>query len=200
MALDGPEEPEPGVSEHESDSEASSHFSVRMKNEKSGKPPTKKARKDGSTAAGKDDQDKSQKLLARADTILQNLNMVTPLGLYMGKVKDADNRVSKAMDIMTKLESSGSSSARTKSLVSDLQTASNTVSTNTVVIGALRAAANAANAQDRRSALEDFPQSHLDTFAALPADCINSVLADLGRKLIEDCQFGNITKLFYFQI
>lgn len=196
MALDGPEAEEPVASEHESDSEASSAFGVvpKQKSKDENQKANKKGKKDGIGGNSKDDPEKGQKLLARAEGVLQSLNMMTPLAIYMGKAKEADSCVTKAMDMASKLESSGSSAARTKGLVSDLGSASTTVSTNMVVLGALSEAAKAADALSRRKGLEELTESHLDTFTSLPADCINSVLADVGRKLIEDgLQMGGKT-------
>ena len=173
---------EPNVDESGDESDGSeSGFGVSMvlkkvKEPSRGTPPPAKQRKVKDEQGGK----KAEKLMTKAKAINTTLNSTTALGMWQGMVKqkDVDTRIQKAYDSLASLEAETSEEG--KNLHMDLK-------------------AGVALVENHASILADWDLSTLDIsklqnvtrdqvtmFATLPADCLNAMVADFGKKIIQD--------------
>lgn len=178
LALEGPEEVE-AVEEvtHDEPSEAESEASEFGFKAKAPLKQPKRQEQQPKPDKNQAKNEKTEKALAR---VLASLD-VTPLAIWQEsvKTKDVENRVAKAMDLAQKMEL-GDSTAKEKA--NDLTSRAKLL-TNYLEVLAFDVTG------DLKTVLAAFDGAKMELLAQLPADCLNAVLSDIGRKVLEDLIF-----------
>ena len=174
------EEPNADESGGESDG-SESGFGVAMVNKKvkdssrSAAPPAK-VRKVKEEQPGK----KTEKLMSKAKAINSTLNSTTALSMWQGTVKqkDLDSRIQKAYDSLSSLETETTEEA--KNLHMDL----------TAGVALVENHANILSAWDMSTVdinkLQNASSDKVTMVATLPSDCLNAMMSDFGKKVIQD--------------
>ena len=186
MALNEADEEEEAAPKEDSEdgfeSDASSEFGImqsgpRKEKDTKEKPNGKKNGKDAKPKPAAEPSGKTPKLAQMASKTLDSLTMITPLAIWQGsaKMKDIQSHVTRALELQAKLEAEGSS--QSKVLANDLQEAATRMSKFSEAILSITMDG------DLRGSVQSY--SYTEVFCSLPADCVNAILADLGRKLVE---------------
>lgn len=191
---------EPGDQEpEESDGDGSSsesNFGVAEVKKKKGKDATTTGKNKGGSRKAEpvkqEAADKSEKAIERAAGVASALEPISPLMIWQGtaKEKDCATRASKALALAEGLSKDGRPEA--KSMADKLKTASETMERNLETLSALRFDETTSAVEACRS----FDPIFLERVASLPADCLNAVLCDWGRKILEDY----ICILYYYKL
>ena len=157
-----------------------SGFGVAMVNKKvkdssrSAAPPAK-VRKVKEEQPGK----KTEKLMSKAKAINATLNSTTALSMWQGTVKqkDLDSRIQKAYGSLSSL---AETTGEAKNLHMDL----------TAGVALAENHANILSAWDMSTVdinkLQNASSDKVTMFATLPSDCLNAMMSDFGKKVIQD--------------
>ncbi|CAK9112467.1 Uncharacterized protein SCF082_LOCUS52143, partial [Durusdinium trenchii] len=195
------EEPEEAVdpieempSEAESDASSGSGF-FGVKHAK----PVKEKQPDARTAPSRGpvkpeaEEKKHEKLLAKAKSTLSTLEALSPMAIWQGTVKEKDigSRLEKAGQVITSLEKDGRDDA--KSLIADLQTSMMAAETHVQLLCTDMA-------YDSLDELDKILPHVVDKVAKMPSDCLNAIMSDIGKKVIQDCDLaqGSVADTFFF--
>ena len=192
------EEPEEAVdpieempSEAESDASSGSGF-FGVKHAK----PVKEKQPDARTAPSRGpvkpeaEEKKHEKLLAKAKSTLSTLEALSPMAIWQGTVKEKDigSRLEKAGQVITSLEKDGRDDA--KSLIADLQTSMMAAETHVQLLCTDMA-------YDSLDELDKILPHVVDKVAKMPSDCLNAIMSDIGKKVIQDCATSFVLSSFH---
>ena len=148
----------------------------RQKEAREPKPLKEKENKAGGTGGG----DKGQKLMGKVEVIVNSLHSITPLALWQGsvKMKDVEARLQKAMDVSQKLEADPSpENHEMGAKILDMAGATELLID---MITALR------DAEKLHVYLPSLDETFVQRLSFLPGDCVNAMLADIGRKILQE--------------
>lgn len=165
-------------------SESSSEFGFggSKKNQTSAPKPKQKAK----------DAEKNDKLISKGKAALTSLEQISSCAIWQGtiKEKDIENRIHKAMEASSKLDQVGPHSAG--DLSKQLSALAEKVENSRQLFSHIQ--------MDKLpSTLPLIDQRSIEDIAKLPADCLNAMLSDIARKLLEDWPLKKRNSLFQLQ-
>lgn len=140
------------------------------------------------------------KLISQAKTLAGALEVITPLAYWQRAVKpkDCETKIEKSYDVIAALEVAESEEAR--ALANQLKEMAEGVLKFIETIGLFQ---YQLFEEDWTDQAQECDASSLERLCLLPADCLNAILSDIGRKLVEEFQgffgveFGSRCMLFH---
>lgn len=134
---------------------------------------------------------KAAKVMSQAKTILGALEAITPLAYWQRTVKpkDSEAKIEKAFDLATALAEMPDDEA--KALGKELQTKGEATLNSIETLNLVPTQDSEAGPGSVMEKVSKFEAGNLDKLCLLPADCLNAVLSDVGRKLLEQHVLGN---------
>ena len=138
--------------------------------DRDGKPQTEKPKKRKEPGASADSAAKAkakEKLQTQARTAIAAFQQVTPLGIWQGKRKDAEAKISKAQSLIQSLQGQADSEQ-----VCEVERS----------LELLSIEYQGKTAEE----LQKLDDSYLARASELPADCLNAMLSDFGRGILEE--------------
>ena len=179
----------PAEDDADSDASSESHFGVAKVAKKAAPAPAraKKSEEKGggpsSAVKAEEKTEKGDKLIARAKQVISGLEAVTPLTIWQGTVKEKDcaSRASKAYSIAEQLQKDGSAEA--KELDNTLRNLADSVERNIELLNGIRPLKDAA---DSSRTCQVYDPDTVMKIGSLPGDCLNAILADWGRHILQD--------------
>ena len=143
-----------------------------------------KKKQTGNVEGSAKPETKAAKLIAQGKTCLGALDVIVPLAYYQRTVKpkDAEMKIEKGLDLVTALENEGSEDA--KNLAKELQTKTETTLKwiETLQIFSFEFVEE----NEVSKTLQSFEVADLERLCLLPADCLNALISDIGRRLVEE--------------
>ena len=118
-----------------------------------------------------------ERLQTQAKTAIAAFQQVTPLGIWQGKRKDAETKVSKAQSLIQSLQGQGDSDcdAQAKLLQEKVLEVERSLEVLSIEYQGKTA-----------EELQKLDDSFMARASELPADCLNAMLSDFGRGILED--------------
>ena len=198
------EEPQQPPEEGGDSDESSDDFNMVVKKEQCDKAqrpekrtatPSAKA-KATETAQKKASDGKVAKVLGQARATLGALEAITPIAYWQRTVKpkDCEAKIEKAFDLATALTQMPEEEAKT--LGKELQTKGEAILNSIETLNLVPTQDSEGGSGGFIEKVSLFETGSLDKLCLLPADCLNAVLSDVGRKLLEERVLGS--RLFFF--
>jgi len=148
--------------------------------DRDGKPQTEKPKKRKEPGASADSAAKAkakEKLQTQARTAIAAFQQVTPLGIWQGKRKDAEAKISKAQSLIQSLQGQADSDCDAQAKLLQEQVCEVERSLELLSIEYQGKTAEE---------LQKLDDSYLARASELPADCLNAMLSDFGRGILEE--------------
>ena len=175
--------------------ESSDDFNIVVKKEQ--KPEKRMAAtsakgKTPETAQKKASDGKVAKVLGQARATLGALEAITPIAYWQRTVKpkDCEAKIEKAFDLATALTQMPEEEAKT--LGKELQTKGEAILNSIETLNLVPTQDSEGGPGGFIEKVSLFETGSLDKLCLLPADCLNAVLSDVGRKLLEERVLGSV--------
>ena len=149
----------------------------KPKEDESEKPVPPKKRKEPGAVDNAAKAKAKERLQTQAKTAIAAFQQVTPLAIWQGKRKDAEIKVSKAQSLIQSLQGQGDSDcdAQAKLLQEQVLEVERSLELLSIEYQGKTA-----------EELQKLDDSFVARASELPADCLNAMLSDFGRGILED--------------